>query len=200
MKIIQEKQGQPTVAYISQEDLNALYANREFGNEELFFEESILKGECTDDGYYTIRSESNIRYIESVPFIPNYNHLLKLNSTELNDMLTKAQADYEVLERLLMIPCDMYKQLSSSQQEALKALEGISLEAVNALTTLDVSEEPDWLKAYDIATLLRMQHDHYSAAIYTMYEYRQNNPLQDKSKTFKSKLLRFARSMIRQPE
>lgn len=113
------------IAYIQHQDVTTLTSIKDFVRGEIFREESILKGECDENGYYRIENLSNVHYIKGLPFIPNYDYLLKLDFKQVDALAGKAIADYRSVNEILTRLCNQKTPLNTYEREILTSIEAL---------------------------------------------------------------------------
>lgn len=107
------------IAYIQHQDVTTLTSIKDFVREEIFREESILKGECDEDGYYRIADLSNVHYIKGLSYIPNYDYLLKLDFNQISTCSQAAIEDYRSLNEILTRLCNQTTPLNEEEKSFL---------------------------------------------------------------------------------
>ncbi len=106
-------------AYISQKDVSTLNSSKNYIRPSLFQEESILKGNCDEEGYYKIEDLSNVQYIKGLAFIPLYDYLLKFSLEELEVLVKHGVNAYSQLDKILTRIAKEERLPNSEEKEAL---------------------------------------------------------------------------------
>lgn len=149
------------VMRINHPDLVCLTSVRKFVPESFFQEDSILKGACDGDGYYKIVDIDNVNYLKSIPFIPHHNYLLKLNYSELSELLKNAIQHYDTSYKMFSRAVDKYQQLSSDEVEYLKGIKEVDKKLLEKFLSLNPRDFGEWVIMLDICLALRVEFEYY---------------------------------------
>lgn len=175
------------IGYIQYHDVTLLASIKDFVKGDIFREESILKGECDEDGYYRIQDLYNVNYIKGLPYIPNYDYLLKLDFKQVDTLSVNAIADYARLNEILTKLCNQKTPLSHQERETLTSIEVIDQSLVEAMIR-EVTEGKSLrdLHFRSMAYCLTMQMRNYMYAVSSVIEMRreQETPQTEAPKTF----------------
>ncbi len=82
-------------------DVAALISMKGYLRESVLEEESILKGYCSEDGYYRINDILNVYYIRDLPFIMHRDYLLKLSLEDLETLESQANVSAKKMYTIL---------------------------------------------------------------------------------------------------
>lgn len=149
------------VMRINHQDLVCLTGVRKFVPESLFQENSILKGACDREGYYKIVDLDNVNYLKSIPFIPYHKYLLKLNYSELSELLKNAMQHYSTADKMFSTAVDKYQQLSTEEVEYLEGVKEVDKKLMKKFISLNPREFGEWVQMLDICMALRVEFQHY---------------------------------------
>ncbi|MBO5476940.1 MAG: hypothetical protein J6A15_04235 [Clostridia bacterium] len=178
------------IAYIQHQDVTTLTSIKDFVRGEIFREESILKGECDEEGYYRIEDLYNVNYIKGLPFIPNYDYLLKLDFKQVDALACKAIADYRSVNEILTRLCNQKTPLNTDERQTLSSIEAIDQALVGRIEQ-DVIENEQLrdVNFRSMAYCLTQQMRNYMYAVTSMSdmkreEMEQEAPQSEAPKTF----------------
>lgn len=129
------KEGNRLVAYVKNRDVEILFSMKEFVNPELFNEKSILNGDVNVNGYYKITNPENIKYLNQLPYIPEYDTFMDMDTFTLNSIETKNSFD---LQRLIL----MFDGNDEISTDTLAFLNSLSCIDKNVIAFLDSSRSP----------------------------------------------------------
>ena len=189
------------IAYIQHQDVTTLTSIKDFVRGEIFREESILKGECDEDGYYKIKDLSNVHYIKGLPFIPNYYYLLKLDFKQVEALAGKAIADYKSVNEILTRLCNQKAPLNKDEREILTSIEAIDPSLVEKIDNEQLRD----VNFRSMVYCLTMQMKSYMYAVTSMSdtkkeEMEQKAPQSETPKTFSLRRICNARRNKKQGE
>lgn len=177
------------IAYIQYQDVTTLTSIKDFVRGEIFREESILKGECDDEGYYRIANLANVHYIKGLSFIPNYDYLLKLDFNQVSTYAQVAIEDYRSVNEILTRLCNQTTPLNEQEISFLTKLDTIDQSLVKQLL---IDGQLRDVTFRSIANCLTIQTESYMHAVMSVaeekkarFEEEQLEKIQeDKSKAF----------------
>lgn len=177
------------IAYIQHQDVTTLTSIKDYVREDIFREESILKGECDEDGYYRIEKLSNVHYIKGLPFIPNYDYLLKLDFNQASTYAQVAIEDYRSLNEILTRLCNQTAPLNEQEKSFLTKLGTIDQSLLEQIMGEGQLRDVTFRS---IAHCLNVQMESYMYAVMTMADMKQQKfeeeqlelQQQDGAKTF----------------
>ncbi len=108
------------IAYIEDSDIRTLLESKDFVRKEIFSEPAIVNKERDMDGFYRIEDPENVKYIEELAYIPDYDFLTSLSKEEIcilaDQTLENRNKIYEIIEKL----CNYKQKLSASDRKILR--------------------------------------------------------------------------------
>lgn len=166
-------------AYIHAQDVLTLVSIKDFVKESIFQEESILKGDCDEEGYYKIEDLSNVHYIRGLSFIPNYDYLLKLSLTELETLQKEGLANYNVLSTIAYRVCNSEDAISDNDVDFIGSLSELKVPNIDSIKGTTKSIE--LRKAY---FCICCQFQHYINSLDNMIELKRKKQVASYEKQF----------------
>lgn len=170
------------VAYIHQEDVNTLNRIKNSVNPVIFREDAIITGECDEEGYYRVESQDAVRYIQDLPYIPDYDTLAEMEPSTLSTIVAKAIQNRRRLNEILTNLCDNKKSLSISDRAALANMDGIDHSLAGAIENNVFEASLKTVRFREMAYILDEQSRNYTAAIVKMADLREQEIANESSK------------------
>lgn len=149
------------VMRINHQDLICLTSVRKFVPESFFQEDSILKGACDGDGYYKIECLENVNYLKSISFIPHHKYLLKLNYSELSELLKNAIQHYGTADKMFSKAVNKCQQLSTEEVEYLEGVQELDRKLLKKFLSLNPRVFGEWETMLDICLAIRSEFQYY---------------------------------------
>lgn len=186
MKAIR-KENDKVVAYVKKRDVEILSTMEGIVDSRLFDEESIVNGIIDENGYYRITNERNIAYLASLPFIPDYDDLCKLDIYRLLKLVWKNGIySYEVNAIFIK------EGLSQEDIEFLRTFESVNAIDLDALENARNIPQMEFLK-YCIRQQIRC----YSYSIREMISHKEKAMKAEEEKLKEEKKHRLMKALRR---
>lgn len=150
------------IAYIENQDVEFLFKTREVVPTSFFEEDAVLKGECSDDGFYRITDINSVNYIKSAPFILNQDRLEKSSLKDLEAALKNASYSHNKLLEFLQKLYSKEK-LEQNQLNEFNSLDIMMPSMAKEIMSVAYSSnnEPEERRFIVLEDALRLQSDYY---------------------------------------
>lgn len=187
MKAIR-KENDNMVAYVKKRDVEILSSMPDMVDSRFFQEESIVNGIVDENGYYRITDKRNVRYLASLPFIPDYDDLVEMDCRELYALVQRnGMYSYEV--NAIFIKDEA---LSQDDITFLRKLEPVNHDDLDALQNATTQSQQEYLR-YCIRQQIRC----YSYSIREMISHKEKAIKEEEERIKEEKKHRFVKALRR---